>query len=206
LYRSLLDVVEKLRAHDMLVLRTIQYSTTTRRYHYRSLPTIIAIILKMTKRAFAGVTTSEKTRKGPERRNYDDDSVADRLASHRDFFGQSQELDLMSYQICEQQMTYPSTKQSKTSRLATKGDCACNDSPRNTSQRHDSDRAEDPIRHGFRKDWNRQPMFRVYIPRSRCLCVSAYFILDTVLPSTAHSPLHLLELIALPPYSDRLLY
>ncbi len=36
--------------------------------------------------------------------------------------------------------------------------------------------------------------------------VSAYFTLDTVLPSTAHSPLHLLAFIALPPYSDRLLY
>ena len=36
--------------------------------------------------------------------------------------------------------------------------------------------------------------------------VSAYFILATVLPSTEHSLLHLLELIALPPYSNRLLY
>jgi hypothetical protein len=40
----------------------------------------------------------------------------------------------------------------------------------------------------------------------RRLVVSAYFTLDTVLPSTAHSPLHLLAFIALPPYSDRLLY
>jgi hypothetical protein len=31
-------------------------------------------------------------------------------------------------------------------------------------------------------------------------CVSAYFILDTVLPSTAHSLLHLLERTALPRY------
>jgi hypothetical protein len=32
-------------------------------------------------------------------------------------------------------------------------------------------------------------------------CVSAYLIIATVLPFTAHSILHLLELTALPPYS-----
>ena len=31
-------------------------------------------------------------------------------------------------------------------------------------------------------------------------CVSAYFIHTTVLPSTVHSLLHLLEHIGLPPY------
>jgi hypothetical protein len=40
-------------------------------------------------------------------------------------------------------------------------------------------------------------------------CVSAYLMVATVLLSTAHSPLHLLELTALPTYSavpSRLLY
>ena len=59
----------------------------------------------------------------------------------------------------------------------------------------------------------------MFVPSSRCTsvahckplltmgeCVSAYFILATVLPSTAHSLLHLLEHIALPPYSRGLLY
>jgi hypothetical protein len=47
--------------------------------------------------------------------------MADSLASHRGFFGQSRELDLMSHQICEQQTTCPSMKQSQKSSLATKG-------------------------------------------------------------------------------------
>ena len=46
----------------------------------------------------------------------------------------------------------------------------------------------------------------LHVSHNTSLCVSAYFTLDTVLPSTAHSPLLLIAFIALPPYSDRLLY
>ncbi len=136
-----------------------------------SLPTIFAIILKMTKQAFAGVTTSEKTRRA---RKGETMLMTAWLTCWRvietfsDIFG--------NWILCH-------TKSAGNKRHAHQRNnrkrAGCR--PRGTAFAMTvlamqanatiaTERKTQAIRHGFRNDRNRQPMFGVYIPLSRQLC------------------------------------
>ena len=138
-----------------------------------SLPTLITTILQATNQAVRGVAQSGTTQrvKKKEEGVIDDGSMAEMLACHRILLLGPWGLDLATNKTCQElSWAHIPLSQPETSRLAAKGDHPCNDSPRDASKGNNRNRKKNSIRHRFRDDRDRQPMFGVYIPCQGRLC------------------------------------
>ena len=136
-----------------------------------SLPTLITTILQATSQAVQGVAQSGTTQSVKRKESRTMESMAEMLACHRIHLGGPWGLDLATNKTCQELpwARIPSS-QPETSRLAAKGDHPRNDSPRDASKRNDRNRKKNPIRHRFRDDRDRHPMFGVYLPCQGRLC------------------------------------